>query len=208
MATQFMPISEVEESFGDPIADSTGSEDSGLEFGGDGIRRFLGREFASFWENGAVRALPDQGSRRRFRSKCAGTALKNDYRRGVIRVIMKNRVYLIVLAPLLLASCETEPVVTTTTTEVRQEVVRTQGDRVVGREVIVSRTPPAVQVETQPASPGTEYVWTRGYWRWTGTDYVWVPGSYVARPRPAAVWVQGQWVSRPGGWVWVPGRWQ
>jgi hypothetical protein len=121
---------------------------------------------------------------------------------------MKNRVYLIVLAPLVLASCETEPVVTTTTTEVRQEVVRTQGDRVVGREVIVSRTPPAVQVETQPTSPGTTYVWTRGYWRWTGTDYVWMPGSYVARPRPAAVWVEGRWVRRPGGWVWMPGQWQ
>ena len=182
MATQFMPIGEVEESFGDPIAD--------------------------FGEMAQLDPSRIRGNGRRFRSKCAGTALKNDYRRGVIRVIMKNRVYLIVLAPLLLASCETEPVVTTTTTEVRQEVVRTQGDRVVGREVIVSRTPPAVQVETQPASPGTEYVWTRGYWRWTGTDYVWVPGSYVARPRPAAVWVQGQWVSRPGGWVWVPGRWQ
>jgi hypothetical protein len=30
MATQFMPIGEVEESFGDPIADSTGSEDGGI----------------------------------------------------------------------------------------------------------------------------------------------------------------------------------
>jgi hypothetical protein len=121
---------------------------------------------------------------------------------------MKKEIHLILLAPLLLVSCETEPIVTTTTTEVRQEVVWTQGDRVVGREVIVSRTPPAVQVETQTPSPGTEYVWTRGYWRWTGADYVWVPGSWVVRPRPAAVYVEGQWQRRPGGWVWVPGQWR
>ncbi|HEY5812224.1 MAG TPA: hypothetical protein VIT23_06200, partial [Terrimicrobiaceae bacterium] len=65
---------------------------------------------------------------------------------------MKKAFYLVGLAPLLLSSCETEPVVTTTTTEVRQEVVRTRGDRVVGREVIVTKNPPAVQVETQTAS--------------------------------------------------------
>ena len=58
------------------------------------------------------------------------------------------------MGPLLLAACETEPIVTTTTTETRQEIVRTQGDRVVGREVIVSRNPPAVQVEQQTVAPG------------------------------------------------------
>ena len=121
---------------------------------------------------------------------------------------MKRLFYLVGLSPFLFASCETEPVVTTTTTEVRREVVHTQGDRVVGREVIVTRTPPAVQVETQPTAPGPQYVWTRGYWRWTGTDYVWVPGSYVARPSVAATWVEGQWQRRPGGWMWVAGHWQ
>lgn len=121
---------------------------------------------------------------------------------------MRKELYLIGLAPLLFASCASEPVVTTTTTEVRQEVVRTQGDRVVDREVIVTRTPPAVQVETQTASPGREYVWTRGYWRWTGADYVWVPGSWVARPRVTAVWVEGQWQRRPEGWVWIAGHWR
>ena len=55
---------------------------------------------------------------------------------------MKRKLCLIAVGPLLLAACETEPIVTTTTTETRQEIVRTQGDRVVGREVIVSRNPP------------------------------------------------------------------
>ncbi|HEY5768662.1 MAG TPA: YXWGXW repeat-containing protein [Terrimicrobium sp.] len=121
---------------------------------------------------------------------------------------MRKGFYLIGLAPILFAGCETEPVVTTTTTEVRREIVQTQGDRVVGREVIVTKTPPAVQVERETASPGASYVWTRGYWRWTGTDYVWVPGTWVERPRVAAVWVDGQWQRRPGGWMWEDGRWQ
>jgi hypothetical protein len=123
---------------------------------------------------------------------------------------MKKGFYLVALTPLLFAGCESEPVVTTTstTTETRQEVLQTQGDRVVGRQVVVTRTPPAVRVETETVAPGPGYVWTRGYWRWTGRDYVWVPGTWVVRPRPAAVWVQGQWVRSGGGWVFVSGHWQ
>lgn len=121
---------------------------------------------------------------------------------------MRKSFCLLALAPLALAGCASEPTVTTTTTEVRQEVVQTQGDRVIGRETIVTRTPPAVRVETQTRSPGARYVWTRGYWSWTGTDYIWVPGSWVVRPRPAAVWVEGQWQRRPGGWVFIAGHWQ
>ena len=121
---------------------------------------------------------------------------------------MRRSFYVLALIPLALAGCAHEPTVTTTTTEVRREVVQTQGNRVVGHEVIVTRTPPTVRVETQTASPGISYVWTRGYWRWVGRDYVWVPGAWVARPRPAAVWVEGQWFRRGGGWVWVAGHWQ
>lgn len=121
---------------------------------------------------------------------------------------MRKSFCLLALTPLVFAGCASEPVVTTTTTETRQEVVQTQGDRVIGREVIVTRTPPAVRVETETVSPGPGYVWTRGYWRWTGADYVWVPGSWVVRPRPAAVWVQGQWLRRGAGWVYIAGHWQ
>ena len=121
---------------------------------------------------------------------------------------MRKSFCLLALTPLAFAGCASEPTVTTTTTEVRQESVQTQGDRVVGREVVVTRTPPAVRVETRTVAPGTDYVWTTGYWRWTGSNYVWVPGSWVARPRPAAVWVEGSWQRRTGGWVWVAGHWQ
>jgi len=123
---------------------------------------------------------------------------------------MRKGFYLAALTPLLLAGCESEPVVTTTstTTETRQEVLQTQGDRVVGRQVVVTRTPPALRVETETVAPGPGYAWTRGYWRWTGRDYVWVSGTWVSRPRPAAVWVQGQWIRSGGGWVYVSGHWQ
>ena len=116
---------------------------------------------------------------------------------------MRKGICLLALAPLALVGCATEPTTVTTTTTT-QEV--TTG--VPTREVIVTRTPPAVRVESQTVAPGPGYVWTRGYWRWTGADYMWVPGSYVVRPRPAAVWVEGQWVPRGGGWVWVPGHWR
>jgi hypothetical protein len=121
---------------------------------------------------------------------------------------MKLHFYLLMAVPIVFAGCARERRVTTTTTEVRQEVVQTRGDRVVSREVMVTRTPPVVRVETQTASPGKNYVWTRGYWRWTGSDYTWISGSWVARPRPAAIWIEGEWQRRPTGWVWVAGHWQ
>jgi WXXGXW repeat (2 copies) len=111
---------------------------------------------------------------------------------------MRITIYLLALAPLVFAGCETQPPTVTTTTTTQE--VTTTGP---AREVVVTRTPPAVRVETQTVAPGPGYLWTRGYWRWTGADYVWVPGSWVVRPRPAAVWVEGHWVRRPGGWLWI-----
>ena len=108
-----------------------------------------------------------------------------------------------------LAGCVAETPVTTTTTEVTRTVttgpVPTQP---VTREVLVTQAPPAVRVETRTVAPGPSYVWTNGYWQWTGANYAWVPGHWIVRPRPAAVWVEGHWVRRPGGWIWVAGHWQ
>ena len=125
---------------------------------------------------------------------------------------MKVRIYLLSLAPFVLGGCvvhETVPVTSTTT--VTREVTTT-GPATTGpavtREVVVTRTPPAVRVETQTVSPGANYVWTRGYWRWNGATYVWMPGSYIVRPRAAAVWVEGHWQRRAGGWFWVAGHWR
>ena len=120
---------------------------------------------------------------------------------------MKRSIYVLALAPFVFAGCTVvEPV--PVTTQVTREVVTTEAGVPVGREVVVTRTPPAVRVETQTVAPGASYVWTRGYWRWTGLDYEWVPGRWVVRPRPAAGWVEGRWVRRPGGWVWFDGHWR
>jgi PBP1b-binding outer membrane lipoprotein LpoB len=66
---------------------------------------------------------------------------------------MRKRIYLLVLAPLALTGCATEPSTVTTTTTT-QEVTTTGATR----EVVVTRTPPAVRVETQTVAPGRGYI--------------------------------------------------
>ncbi len=119
------------------------------------------------------------------------------------------RIPFCVLALLGLVGCAGEPpVTTTTTTTTTRETVTTGPARTVGREVLVTEAPPPVRVETRTVAPGPGYVWTNGYWRWTGARYEWVPGSWIVRPRTTAVWMEGHWERRPGGWVWVAGHWQ
>src|SRR4030095_4507233 len=135
-------------------------------------------------------------------------AKPNSYRNTNLkgrRPDMKICHYLFVLLPLAMVGCVVEEPRTVTTTTTTREVTTTGPG---GREVLATQAPPAIRVETQPASPGAAYVWTSGYWRWTGTSYVWVSGSWVMPPRQAAVWVPGQWVRRAGGWVWIAGHWQ
>jgi hypothetical protein len=50
-------------------------------------------------------------------------------------------------------------------------------------------------------------VWHPGYHRWDGARYVWIPGAYVAPPRPYARWIPGHWQNTPRGYVWVEGHW-
>lgn len=97
---------------------------------------------------------------------------------------MRRSICLLTLASLALVGCASEPTTVTTTTTTRE--VTTTGP---ASEVVVARTPPPVRVETPQLAPGLGYVWTGGYWRWTGADYVWVSGSWVIPPRSTAVWV-------------------
>jgi YXWGXW repeat-containing protein len=117
---------------------------------------------------------------------------------------MKTSRYLLALVTFAAVGCAEEPTTVTTTTTTRE--VTTSGPA--QREVFVTQAPPAVRVETQTVSPGPGYVWTSGYWQWSGSNYVWVPGSWVVPPRPGVVWVRGHWGRRSGGWVWIPGHWQ
>ncbi len=117
---------------------------------------------------------------------------------------------LLALTPLAIVGCTTvvERPVPVTTTTTSQMVAPAPMATTTTREVFVTQAPPPIRVETQTVAPGPNYIWTRGYWQWTGTRYAWVPGRYVVRPRTTAVWVEGQWQRRPGGWVWVAGHWQ
>ena len=119
---------------------------------------------------------------------------------------MKLHIWLLGVAFALIGCVAEPPPPPVTTTTVTREVTTTTGTPT--DEVLVTQAPPAVRVETQTVAPGSNYVWQRGYWRWTGTRYVWVGGTWIARPSVRAVWVEGHWVRRPRGWVWVAGHWQ
>ena len=123
---------------------------------------------------------------------------------------MRIRIWMLAVTPFALVGCADEPPVTTTTTVTRE--VTTTGPAIatepVASDVYVEQAPPVVRVETQTVAPGPGYIWTPGYWRWSGTGYVWVSGSWARPPRVAAVWVRGHWVHRPRGWVWMPGHWR
>jgi hypothetical protein len=73
--------------------------------------------------------------------------------------------------------------------------------------VYVPVAPPKPLEEKQGVSPGTAYVWTKGYYRWDGSTYIWVDGGWKRPPRAGAVWVSGTWKRSSKGWYWVDGRW-
>jgi len=68
--------------------------------------------------------------------------------------------------------------------------------------------PPRPMYERRPPAPRPGWAWRAGYQRWDGARYVWVPGGYMAPPRPRAYWVQGRWVHGPRGWSWREGYWR
>jgi len=66
--------------------------------------------------------------------------------------------------------------------------------------------PPAPHYEYYAPRPG--YVWTSGYYRWSGRSYHWVPGRYVRAPYRGAVWVAPRWQHDNRGWFMVEGHWR
>ena len=77
-----------------------------------------------------------------------------------------------------------------------------------GAEVIVQVAPPRAVVETRGRAPQPGYVYQRGYHRWDGHAHVWVPGVWVAPPRPLARWVDLRWEHRGNNYVFVEGHWR
>ena len=73
--------------------------------------------------------------------------------------------------------------------------------------VFVRVAPPAAIVETRTASPGADFYWIDGYYRWDGGRHVWVGGHYERRPNRTAVWAPGAWHHHSKGWYWTDGHW-
>lgn len=71
------------------------------------------------------------------------------------------------------------------------------------RVVFVRTVVPATRVEVVTVAPGADFVWSTGYWAWTGVQYVWTTGSWV-RVVPGRVWVQPCWRYR--GWTQAHGH--
>ena len=68
--------------------------------------------------------------------------------------------------------------------------------------------PPPPIIEAVLASPGPQYVWVAGHWRWYSRSWVWAPGAWILPPRRGVEWVEGRWGRRFGRTVWVEGHWR
>ncbi len=72
----------------------------------------------------------------------------------------------------------------------------------------VDREPPPVREEVITASPGPEYVWTNGYWSWSGAEYVWVGGRWARPDAGHREWVAHRWEHDSHGWHMIEGHWR
>jgi hypothetical protein len=77
----------------------------------------------------------------------------------------------------------------------------------IGVSISVPIAPPVLPVYTQPVIPGPGYIWTPGYWAWSGTGYYWVPGTWVLPPRVGVLWTPGYWGWSNGAYVFNAGYW-
>jgi hypothetical protein len=74
--------------------------------------------------------------------------------------------------------------------------------------VYVRRAPPAMRTEVVPPSPGRDFAWVNGHWRWDRDAYIWTPGRWLRAPSTGLSWVQGRWEHDGRGWYWTPGEWR
>ena len=74
-------------------------------------------------------------------------------------------------------------------------------------EVQASQPPPPLPDYDQPPCPEDGYLWTPGYWHWTGSDYYWIPGTWVQPPRVGVLWTPGYWGFVGGFYGWHAGYW-
>ncbi len=78
-----------------------------------------------------------------------------------------------------------------------------------GVGVTVGFAPPPLPVYVQPPCPAPGYIWTPGYWAYSGDDqdYYWVPGTWVVAPTFGWLWTPGYWGLIDAEYVWHEGYW-
>ncbi len=72
-------------------------------------------------------------------------------------------------------------------------------------DVVSDVAPPPPRAER--VAPREGYVWTPGYWEWSGRAYRWTSGGYVYERRGAR-WVAADWQADGEHWRFVPGHWE
>ncbi len=68
--------------------------------------------------------------------------------------------------------------------------------------------PPPPLVEEALDQPGDGYVWTDGYWHWTGTEWVWISGMWEPPLEAGVVFIPPAYYTSGSSCLYVPGRWQ
>jgi hypothetical protein len=67
--------------------------------------------------------------------------------------------------------------------------------------------PPPLPEYKQPQCPGSNYIWTPGYWGYGDVGYYWVPGAWIVAPYIGALWTPPWWEFYGAGFRWHHGYW-
>jgi len=74
-------------------------------------------------------------------------------------------------------------------------------------ELTAADAPPPLLNYEQAPCPEDGYLWTPGYWSWSGAGYYWVPGAWMQTPRVGVLWTPGYWAFMGGTYVFHAGYW-
>jgi Copper amine oxidase N-terminal domain/WXXGXW repeat (2 copies) len=72
---------------------------------------------------------------------------------------------------------------------------------------VIAVAPPPLPDYQQPYAPAPNYIWTPGYWAWSGSGYYWVAGTWVQAPQTGLYWTPGYWSQNGSGYGWNAGYW-
>jgi hypothetical protein len=81
-----------------------------------------------------------------------------------------------------------------------------QAQAQVGVNIVIGNAPPPVRYEVAPAAR-RGYVWSPGYWNWSGRRHAWTRGHWE-RSRAGYRYQRPQWSHNNHGWHLNRGGWQ